>query len=120
MTKRLCCISPLRPAARSSVMTPAADARGPGFNSGSSPRMIEHTIMTAALGNYVQGYTLKTCDRMWRTFLVMGHACHVRSQAGNGTAAFAIHDVPIIAAGSESRVGYWMGHRQPQMGHGEF
>ena len=82
--------------------------------------MIEHTIMTAALGNYVQGCTSKACDGMWRTFLVIGHVCHVRSQAGSATATIAIFDLPIMAAGSESRVGYWMGHRQPRMGHGGF
>ena len=82
--------------------------------------MIEHTIMTATLRNDLQGCTLKTCDRMWHTFHVMGNVCHVRSQAGNATARFAIHDLPITAEGSESRVGDWMGHRQPQMGHGEF
>ena len=81
--------------------------------------MIEHTIMTAALGNHVQGCTLKTCDRMWHTFHVMSH-CHVRTQAGNATATFAIHDLPIIAAGSEPRVGDWMAHRQPQIGQGDF
>ena len=64
--------------------------------------------------------TLKTRDRMWHTSLVMGHACHVQSQAWNASATFAIQGFPIIEAGSESRVGYWMGHRQPQMGHGEF
>ena len=101
-------------------MTLAADARGPGINSRSSPPMIEHTIMTAALGNYVQGCTSKACDGMWRTFLVIGHVCHVRSQAGNATATFAIDDIPIIAAGSESCEGYWMGHRQPQRAMANF
>ena len=75
--------------------------------------------MTEALGDDVQGWTLKTCGRMWLTFHVMGRACHVRSQAGNSTATFAIQDLPIIAAGSESRVGDWMGHRQPKIGHGD-
>ena len=82
--------------------------------------MIEHTIMIAALGKDVQGCTVKTRDRMWHTFLVIGHVCHVRSQAGSATATIAIFDLPIMAAGSESRVGYWMGHRQPRMGHGGF
>ena len=92
---------PLQPAAWSSGMILASGARGPGFNSRSSPPMIEHTIMTAALGNYFRGFTLKTCDRMWHTFRVMGHACHMRSKAGSTTATFASHDVPIVAAGLE-------------------
>ena len=73
--------------------------------------------MTAALGDYFGGCTLNTRDRMQHTFLVMGHVCHMRSQAGNTTATFATHGLPIMAAGLELRVGDGMGHRHSQMGH---
>ena len=50
----------VQPAAWSSRMILALVARCPGFNSRSSPSMIEQTIMTAALGNDFRICALKT------------------------------------------------------------
>ena len=83
---------PVQPAAWSSGMILASGARGVGFNSRSSPSVIERSIMAAALGDDFQGCTFNACDRMWHTFRVIGHVGHMRSQARGTTASFATHD----------------------------